>query len=257
VRTLLVFSAAALAFAGGPGPAFSRPQERKLRVVVFTAHPDDPMWGAAGLMALLARGGHEVISAYGTCFRGDRKIGGEPEAVVRRREAAASCKAVGATPRFFDFSHETFVADAGTLKAVSSWLEEVKPDIVVTHWPLDTHPNHHAASSLVWQCYRPRGGWNLYWFELLGSRQTVGFRPELYLDIAEVRDVKREALECHEGSLRAISDPKPGEPWRKSEEAHRHRGAECGVAHAEAFALLEAKEGCPLLPVRFLDRKGR
>jgi len=44
-----------------------------------------PSPAMVGLIALLTREGHEVIVAYATCFRGDRKIGDEPEAVVRRR----------------------------------------------------------------------------------------------------------------------------------------------------------------------------
>lgn len=228
-------------------------QERKLRVVVFSGHPDDPMWGAAGLMAILTRNGHEVISAYATCFRDDRKIGGEQEGVVRRREATASCKAVGATPKFFDYAHEKLVADAETLKAVGSWLEEVKPDVVVTHWPIDTHPNHHVASSLVWQCYKPRSGWNLYFYEL--GRQTLGFRPDLYLDIEAVIAIKKRGLDCHRESLLAVSSKDPDEPWRRIEEMQRRRGAECGVARAEAYALVEAKAGCPLLPVPFIEKQ--
>jgi len=208
-------------------------------------------------MALLARSGHEVISAYGTCFRGDRKIDGEPEDAVRRREAAAGCKLLGVTPKFFDYAHEKLAADAETVKAVSSWLNEVKPDIVVTHWPMDTHPNHHVVSSLVWQCYKPRGGWNLYWFEVLTGQQTLGFHPDLYLDIESVRTVKKQALDCHQGSLFVVMSKKPDELWRRHEEMHRARGAECGVGAAEAYSLVEAKEGCPLLPVPFLSRKGR
>ena len=204
-------------------------------------------------MALLSRDGHDVLSAYGTCFRGDRTIGGESENLVRRREAVASCRAVGAIPKFFDFSHEEFRANAETLKAVSSWLDVVKPDIVVTHWPMDTHENHHAMSSLVWQCYKPKGGWNLYFYEV--GRQTLGFRPELYLDVAPVLSAKKEGLECHAESLRAISSPKPGEAWRLTEELLRRRGAECGVDRAEAFSLVEAKEGCPLLPASFLRKR--
>src|SRR5437868_6698873 len=34
---------------------------RRLRVVVFGGHPDDPESGAGGLVALLTRQGHEVI----------------------------------------------------------------------------------------------------------------------------------------------------------------------------------------------------
>jgi N-acetylglucosamine malate deacetylase 1 len=218
----------------------------KLRVVVFGGHPDDPESGCGGLIAELTRSGHEVIVAYGTCFRGDRKLGGEPEAVVRRREATAACKVLSASPVFFDYAHETLVADKATLAAVSAWLAQVKPDIVVTHWPLDAHPNHHTVSSLVWQCYQRAGGWNLYFFEVMTYQQSIGFRPRLYLDIAEVRELKKKALECH-----ASQDP--DSIWKFHDSMHRRRGAECGAAFAEAYDLVEAKPGWPVLPVKFLQ----
>ena len=151
-------------------PAFFEPagtderkpaEKRKLRVVVFGAHPDDPESGCGGLIALLRKDGHEVIAAYATCFRGERKIGDEAEAVVRRREATAACQVLGAKPYFFDYAHEKLQADADTLEAVAAWLKEVRPDVVVTHWPLDTHPNHHVTSSLVWQCYLQESPWSL------------------------------------------------------------------------------------------------
>jgi predicted AlkP superfamily pyrophosphatase or phosphodiesterase len=55
-------------------------EKKQLSVVDFGAHPDDPESGCRGLIALLHKDGHEVIAASGTCFRGDRKIGREPEA---------------------------------------------------------------------------------------------------------------------------------------------------------------------------------
>jgi LmbE family N-acetylglucosaminyl deacetylase/esterase/lipase len=222
---------------------------KRLRVVVFGGHPDDPESGAGGLVALLTRQCHEVILAYGTAFRGDRRFFDRPEADVRRGEATAACKVLGATPKFFPYAHEKLVADESTLKAVSAWLDEVKPDIVVTHWPLDTHPNHHAVSSLVWQSYRRRGGWNLYFFEVMTDQQTIAFRPELYLDIGPVREVKRRALDEHKSQ-------EPASIWKAHERMHRHRGAECGVEFAEAYSLVEAKEGSPLLPVKLLARTG-
>ena len=118
---------------------------------MFGGHSDDPESGAGGLIATLTRLGHEVICAYGTTFRSDRRFFGKPEGEVRRSEATAACKVLGATPKFFPYAHEKLIGDAATLKEVSAWLDEVKPDIVVTHWPLDTHPNHHTVSSLVWQ----------------------------------------------------------------------------------------------------------
>lgn len=226
------------------GPA--QPEE-KLKIVVFGGHPDDPESGAGGLIASLTRQGHQVVCAYGTTFRGDRRFFGRPEAEVRQAEATAASKVLGATPMFFPYAHEKLTADAATLKEVSAWLDEVKPDIVVTHWPLDTHPNHHTVSSLVWQCYKRQGGWNLYFFEVMTDQQTIAFRPELYLDLSPVRDLKRRALMEHRSQ-------DPEDIWKAHEAMHRRRGAECGVQYAEAYSLVEAKPGCALLPVTFRRR---
>jgi LmbE family N-acetylglucosaminyl deacetylase len=223
-------------------------QSRKLRVVVFGAHPDDPESGSGGLIALLNQTGHEVIVAYATCFRADRKIGGQPEGVVRRREATAACEILGAKPHFFDYAHEKLMADDATLEAVAAWLKKVRPDIVVTHWPLDTHPNHHVTSSLVWQCYLREKTWNLYFFEVMTDQQTKGFRPELYLDIATVREVKKKACFRHESQ-------QPEGFWAVHEKMQRRRGEECGVKYAEAYFLVEAGKDRALLPVTFLNRK--
>lgn len=220
----------------------------KLRVVVFGGHPDDPESGAGGLVACLSRAGHEVICAYGTAFRGERKFFGRPETVVRRAEATAACKVLGATPKFFDYAHEKLQADESTLAEIRSWLDEIKPDIVLTHWPLDMHPNHHVVSSLVWQCYQAQGGWNLYFFEVMTDQQSIAFRPQLFLDIELVRSVKHESLDCHESQS-------PDAIWDAHEKMHRRRGAECGVTFAEAYFLVEAKPGCPLLPVEFLRKQ--
>jgi LmbE family N-acetylglucosaminyl deacetylase len=230
-----------------PKVAGAGPGQERLRVVVFGGHPDDPESGAGGLIAMLGRQGHEVILAYGTAYRGDRRVLGRPEGEVRREEAAAACKVLGATPKFFPYAHEQLVADEATLRAVSSWLDEVKPDVVVTHWPLDTHPNHHVVSSLVWQCYRRQGGWNLYFFEVMTDQQTLVFDPALFLDIAPVREDKRRALMEHRSQG-------PEAIWEVHDRMHRRRGAECGFKFAEAYRLVEAKAGCPLLPVRFLEK---
>jgi LmbE family N-acetylglucosaminyl deacetylase len=221
---------------------------KKLRVVVFGGHPDDPESGAGGLIATLTRQGHEVVCAYGTTFRGDRRFFGRLEGQVRQEEAIAACKVLGAKPKFFPYAHEKLVADEATLRDVSSWLAETKPDIVVTHWPLDTHPNHHVVSSLVWQCYQRRGGWNLYFFEVMTDQQTIGFQPDLFLDIGPVRDAKKRSLDEHKSQ-------EPGEIWQVHERMHRRRGAQCGVEYAEAYKLVEAKKECPLLPVSFVPKR--
>ena len=46
----------------------------------------------------------------------------------------------------------------------------------------------------------------------------------------------------------------PEEIWKVHERMHARRGAECGVKHAEAYKLVEAKVGCQVLPVSFRQR---
>jgi hypothetical protein len=48
-----------------------------------------------------------------------------------------------------------------------------------------------------------------------------------------------------------VKSQDPDEIWAVYERMHRRRGAECGLASAEAYQLVEAKEGCPRLPVEF------
>src|SRR5262249_49886162 len=163
---------------------------------------------------------------------------GRSEAEVRREEATAACKVLKATPKFFPYAHEKLQADEPTIEVVSNWLAEVKPDIVVTHWPLDSHTNHHVASSLVWQCYMRQGGWTPYFFEVMTGAQTGAFDPALYLDIVPVREVKRRALMEHKSQG-------PEAIWTAHEQMHRRRGAECGREYAEAYKLVEPKPGCP------------
>jgi LmbE family N-acetylglucosaminyl deacetylase len=211
---------------------------------VLGAHPDDPESGCGGLIALLTKDGHEVICGYMTSFRGERKIGQEPEAQVRRREATAACQTLGAKAHFFDYAHEKLVADSETIESVAAWLKKVNPDIVVTHWPLDTHPNHHVTSSLVWQCFLCDSRWGLYFFEVMTDQQSLNFRPELYVDIDAVRDVKRRALDSHRSQ-------NPDAIWEVHEAMHRRRGAECGIKRAEAYVRVDQGKDRPMLPIAF------
>jgi LmbE family N-acetylglucosaminyl deacetylase len=271
IPLLLIAALIGSILAGGLRAAPADAAAKRLRIVILGAHCDDPETGCGGLVAMLTQAGHEVILAYATTFRGQRKVGNEPEDVVRRRESTAACAILGATPKFFDWAHEDLSTDPAGVKTVSKWLKQVAPDIVLVHWPLDTHPNHHAISSLVWQCYDHGGqiwgqtpttaaatppsgvGWNLCFYEVntftdYADLETLCFQPTLYLDIGKVRDIKKRAVDCFKSQAQYNL-------WQVQDNMHRRRGQECGVPYAEAYVLVEAKKGCPLLPVTFLKRR--
>ncbi len=235
-------------FASDFGRSAKADDGKKLRVVIFAAHPVDLAPACGGLVALLTKAGHEVIPAYATSFRGARKIGDEPEAVVLHREADAAAKILGVKPHYFKMDMDKLQGDEATVKTIGAWLDETKPDIVLTHWPLDTHLNHHMASSIIWQCYFEKKPWNLYFFEIMTEQQSLGFRPEVYVDIGAVDDIKRKAVGCHEYS-------RPDHIWKVHDPLQWKRGAECGVIEAEAYIQADPANTKAKLPVLFLRRK--
>ena len=77
-------------------------------------------------------------------------------------------------------------------------LAAEKPDIVFTHWPIDTHKDHQAASLLTIQAWvRSVSKFDLYFCEACPGSQTLGFHPDCYIDITETQEYKRKAIYCH------------------------------------------------------------
>jgi N-acetylglucosamine malate deacetylase 1 len=230
---------------------------KKLNIVFFGAHCDDNELGAGGLMRMLADQGHEVISAYATAFRRGRTFFDKPEETVRHAESSASCKILGATPYFFPYAHEDLekpFADKKTLDEIVAWFDKTQPDIVVAHWPLDSHSNHQVVGMSAWMAYlQAKRPWNLYFYEVNtftkpSEIQTHAFVPNVYVDVGKVRDVKKRAIDC-------LKSQKPEDLWAMHDNMQVQRGKQCGVKYAEVFVLVEAKPGCPLLPVPFLPCK--
>lgn len=56
---------------------------KKLRVMVFGTHPDDPESGAGGLILQLTKAGHDVHVAYAVTYRQGRTYFDPPERDVR------------------------------------------------------------------------------------------------------------------------------------------------------------------------------
>jgi len=93
----------------------------------------------------------------------------------------------------------------------------------------------------VWQCYLGQGDWNLYFFEVMSDQQTQNFRPDRFLDIEGVRDLKKQALDCHRSQ-------KPDDIWAAHDAMHRRRGADCGIKYAEAYLQASPRKGRCTLP---------
>ncbi len=205
-----------------------------LKIVCVGGHPDDPESGCAGTLARHAEAGNAVTVVYLT--RGERGIRGKSDdeaATIRTAECEAACKILGAKALFAGQIDGSTEVTRGRVDQLRSLLAAEKPDVLFTHWPIDTHFDHQAASMITlcaWRALdlRPQ----LYFFEVNTGSQTQGFAPDTYVDISLVVEKKKAALFAHRSQ--------DGEGiWRDHHQVvAAFRGREAGVDAAEAFVHL-------------------
>lgn len=207
-----------------------RSKDRK-KILVIGGHPDDPETAAGGTMCLLTDAGHEVVSVYLT--RGEAGIKGKSHAeaaTIREAEAKAACKVTGARPLFLSQIDGSTEINKERYQEMREMLEREKPDVVITHWPIDGHRDHAVCGILVLDAWKRLGRcFDLYYFEVMTGSQTQMFHPTDFVDITTTRDRKHKACYCHESqSLQGVM-----EDWHIPME--RFRGIECRCRFAEAF----------------------
>jgi len=202
------------------------------KVMVIGAHPGDPEAGCGGTMARYADAGHEVVSVYLT--RGEAGLRGKSAkeaAEIRSAEAEAACKILKARPLFLEQADGATEVNAARYVEFAKAIESEKPDVVFTHWPLDSHADHRACFSLTYGTWvKLKRAFALYFYEVDLGSDTVGFGPTDYVDVTAFEARKRAACFAH-----ASQGPDGGFYTKDHEPMMRFRGMECGCKLAEGF----------------------
>ncbi len=248
---------AALLSAGSSAAQERRPEpDRKLRVVAVGGHYDDPQTCAGGTLALYADQGHDVV--------GLSLVGGPPpgpdtnpkSASVRSRlDAMKMAEILKIRLECLDYGGSNsgqfrLPIVYGTASEVTGQrykefteilLDKYKPDIVFTHWPIDFHMDHRAASLLVYSAWlASRKRFPLYYMEAELGTQTQNFFPTDYVDITSVEERTHEAWKALTTWYQAI--------WPLHDVMRRMRGMEHGCKVAEAFNHHPQSPATPALP---------
>lgn len=213
-------------------------QANELNIVCVGAHPDDPESGCAGTLSKYASQGHTVSIVYLT--RGEAGIEGkthEEAAQIRTAESEAACKVIGATPYFLGQTDGDTFFNKKAVTILQDLLQKLKPDIVFTHWPIDSHPDHQVASLLTYQSWlHMKKAFALYYFEVNSGDQTMHFLPTDYIDITAVAEQKKRSLYAHKSQ-------DPDDIYLNYHfPMQQFRGREIRVKEAEAFVRLDARE---------------
>ena len=128
----------------------SPPEDGKLRIICFGAHPDDCELQAGGTGAMWAARGHHV--KFVSVTNGDighwREAGG-PLALRRKREVEEASQLLGTHVEVFDNHDGELMPTLENRQKVIRAIREWKADLVLSHRPYDYHPDHRNTSLLV------------------------------------------------------------------------------------------------------------
>ena len=201
------------------------------KVLVIGAHPDDPESMCAGTMLKLKAMGVEVVAVYFTS--GEAGIPGKTHQearTIRQAEARKACEVLGVRAVFLTQTDGNAEVNKERYAEMKALIEAEQPDMVITHWPIDSHRDHRVCSILVYDAWRMTGrGFDLYYSEVMTGMQTQNFTPTLWVDITDYREKKIEAYLCHE------SQELEGAVKEYHDTMERMRGMECQAKYAEAF----------------------
>ena len=155
-RRGLLGAAALLTFDSGlPLATWAQSQGKRLKVVVAGGHHDDPETGAGGTMARYSLLHHDVVCLYLT--RGEAGIAGKSHsesARIRTAEAESACRILRARPIFAGQIDGATEVNRARYDEFHTLLQGLQPDVVFTHFPIDTHPDHRAVSLLVFESWQ-------------------------------------------------------------------------------------------------------
>jgi LmbE family N-acetylglucosaminyl deacetylase len=202
----------------------------KLKVVVAGGHPGDPEAACGGTMARLADLGHEVVALYVT--RGEAGIRGKTHVeagAIRTEEAKKACELLKARAVFANQEDGATQLTPARYEEFRKLLDTEKPQMVFTHWPIDTHRDHRTTSLLVYDAWLAGGRkFALYYYEVSTGEETQLFQPTHYVNITATESRKRSACFAH-----ASQDP--ASFYAYHQEMQRFRSHEFACKQAEAF----------------------
>lgn len=204
-----------------------------MRILAIGAHLDDVEIACGGTIARAVENGGYVkmlVLTNSSYSNTEGKVLRTKEEAIE--EGTKSAEILGVKEiEVLDFPTLDLPYNSSTVRATEKPISVFKPDVILTHWPFDTHQDHRNAALSTFSAARYCTSILMYEPMMPAGRSYVGFRPQVYVDISDFIERKLEALKAHKSQYL-----KYGDEWLEAAEARcRLRGFEMGVKYAEAF----------------------
>jgi 4-oxalomesaconate hydratase len=228
-------------------------------LLVVSAHAGDFVWRAGGALALAAsRGERSLVLCLSFGERGESAkawlAGQKLDEIkaLRREEASRAAEVLGADIEFLDAGDYPLRESAELVDRIVRVYRRAQPTVVLTHPPADPYNGDHPAAARMALEARvlaqaigydapgdPLGAPPVFFFEPHQPEQC-DFKPQVLLDITDVFEVKRRAMECL-GAQEHMWDYYTDLAKRRGTQLRRNAGPNLGLPHsvmAEAYMRL-------------------
>ena len=191
-------------------------------ILAVGAHPDDIEFGCFGTLSYYSDLKHSI---YFTIFSSGELLA---EKEIREREATESAELINAKIDFLRFPDANIKATNLTIDRFREKINEIKPDVLLTHHPNDNHQDHRVTAQI---CLSSSD----FFKRILFYEQTSSFdfSPNIYFKIDKHFQKKITALELFKTQTK-----KPYLDIEAIRGLARYRGYQCGLygSLCEAFS---------------------
>ncbi len=211
------------------------PDDGKLRIICFGAHPDDCEIQTGGVAMMWAAKGHHVklVSVTNGDIGHWREAGG-PLARRRTAEVQKAAQILGVTTEVLDIHDGELLPSIENRRTITRLIREWKADIVMGPRPNDYHPDHRYTGVLVQDAaymvtvpffcpdtpHLKRNPVFMYYPD--GFQKPNPSQPDIAIAIDSVVKKKLDALDTlesqfYEGGANGSADLIPSDPAKQQE----------------------------------------
>ncbi|MEQ8189541.1 MAG: PIG-L family deacetylase [Candidatus Eremiobacterota bacterium] len=215
------------------------------RILIVASHPDDEILGCGGTVARLIKDGYEaytLILGEGITSRDrerDRQKR-ENELEELKKQIHQANEVIGIKEVFiYEFPDNRFdsIPLLEIIKVVELIKNDVKPEIIFTHYENDLNIDHQITYKATLTATRPLIGETvkeIYSFEILSSTEwnyPLSFSPDVFFNITDTLELKLNAMNKY-SELRDFPHPRSLEGIKINA---KYWGMRVGNGYSEAF----------------------
>ncbi len=251
-------------------PQATPPEDGKLRIIIFGAHPDDAEYRGAGVAMKWAKQGHHVklVSATNGDI-GHWQSAGGPLAIRRLKEVQEVGRRLGVTTEVLDIHDGEIMPTLENRRTITKLIRQWNADLVIANRPNDYHPDHRYTSILVQDSaymvtvpffgpdVAPLKKNPVFMYASDHFQRPNPFRADIAISIDEVMEPTLDALlvmesQIHEGGANGYAGLYPEDPAGKQK-----RGTEVRQSLARRYAAAANSYRAALVKNYGQDRGGK